>query len=155
MKVETRNRKGEVTGVTIIDNEDIGKIGDYKLVLSGKKELRYAGFWTKENGKRKFYYLHRFIMNAPKGKDVDHKNHNTLDNRKRNLKVCSRAENIQNGSKHKDAKWSKVLGVTKGKREWIFIRMENGIKIRKSFRTKKEAEKYGKSIYKHRNKKAG
>lgn len=30
--------------------------------------------------------LHRFIMNAPKGIEVDHINHDTLDNRKCNLR---------------------------------------------------------------------
>lgn len=41
-------------------------------------------------------YLHRLIMKAPKGMDVDHLDHNTLDCRKKNLRVVSHAENCRN-----------------------------------------------------------
>ena len=40
--------------------------------------------------------MHRRIMNAPKGKVIDHINSNTLDNRRENLRVCSQKENMQN-----------------------------------------------------------
>jgi hypothetical protein len=40
--------------------------------------------------------MHRRIMQAPKGKVIDHINSNTLDNRKENLRVCSQKENMQN-----------------------------------------------------------
>lgn len=40
--------------------------------------------------------LHRFIMSCPKGFEVDHINHNRLDNRKQNLRICTTKENSQN-----------------------------------------------------------
>lgn len=40
--------------------------------------------------------LHRLIADAVKGVDVDHINHNTLDNRKSNLRLVCRSENAQN-----------------------------------------------------------
>jgi hypothetical protein len=40
--------------------------------------------------------LHRFVMNCPKGMEVDHINHNKLDNRKENLRICTRSENGKN-----------------------------------------------------------
>lgn len=51
------------------------------------------------NGKKHGVLMHRFIMNAPDNKEVDHINHNTLDNRKCNLRLCDRKENEHNRSK--------------------------------------------------------
>jgi len=42
------------------------------------------------------YLLHRFIMNAPKGKVVDHIDRNTYNMRKSNMRVCDRATNCSN-----------------------------------------------------------
>jgi hypothetical protein len=43
--------------------------------------------------------MHRFIMNAPKGCQVDHINHDTLDNRKSNLRFVSRTLNCLHRNK--------------------------------------------------------
>lgn len=40
--------------------------------------------------------LHRLLMNCPKDMDVDHKNHNTYDNRKSNLRIVTRSQNNMN-----------------------------------------------------------
>jgi len=41
-------------------------------------------------------YLHRFIMNSPKGKVIDHINGDKLDNRKQNLRIYTIKQNIIN-----------------------------------------------------------
>lgn len=47
-------------------------------------------------GRRSLVYMHRLILGAPKGMSVDHINHNGLDNRRRNLRLCSHKENMEN-----------------------------------------------------------
>lgn len=44
-------------------------------------------------------YLHRTIMRAPKGSQVDHINGDRRDNRRCNLRVCTQAQNLWNNGK--------------------------------------------------------
>lgn len=48
------------------------------------------------NGERAWLRLHRVILNAPEGMEVDHINGDGLDNRRRNLRLASRSENARN-----------------------------------------------------------
>lgn len=51
----------------------------------------------------KCYKIHRFLLNVIDPKlHVDHKNHNGLDNRKRNLRICSPQQNSFNRNKNKN-----------------------------------------------------
>ena len=45
--------------------------------------------------------LHRFITDCPSNRVVDHINHNKLDNRKSNLRICTSTENNHNLKKSK------------------------------------------------------
>lgn len=76
---------------------------DYERIEKDFKNLK----WTVTKNRNKLYaqkringkniYLHRYIMSCPKGKYVDHMNHNTLDNRKQNLRITNNADNLRNG----------------------------------------------------------
>lgn len=64
--------------------------------------------------------MHRLIIGADAGVDVDHINGNGLDNRRDNLRVCSRSQNLHNSRKHCGGH-SKFKGVQKATRRnaWI------------------------------------
>lgn len=47
-------------------------------------------------------YLHRLIANPPTGMVVDHINGDMLDNRRENLRVCTRQQNMMNQRKRVD-----------------------------------------------------
>ena len=83
----------------IVDNEDLRLLNGYKWSLVTKSQLRYA---RRAVGK-KSVYMHRVIMNAPAGVQVDHINGNGLDNRKANLRLCNYAQNQQNRRKRRRA----------------------------------------------------
>lgn len=58
--------------------------------------------------------LHRLIMGAERGQIVDHKDGNTLNNTRENLRFCTHAQNMQN-SKTRSHSGTGVKGVQKHK----------------------------------------
>jgi HNH endonuclease/AP2 domain len=93
--------------------------GKWRVFRQGKR----CGL-AKEKCKRVVRYhdgrtslMHREITNAPKGLVVDHKNHQTVDNRRSNLRVCTVRENNLNcrgqsstSSRFKGVAWEKRSG---------------------------------------------
>ena len=94
--------------------------------------------------------MHRFIMNCPRDKVVDHINHDTLDNRKQNLRVVTQFENNQNQQNNK----SGITGVYKRNRPnhkyeyWVGKISKDGITYKKEFKTKEQAIEYRNKMYK-------
>lgn len=72
-----------------IDLEDFDRIKELSWYESSVGYMHH-----KEHGE--ILQMHRIITNAPEGMVVDHINHNKLDNRKSNLRICTQAENCQN-----------------------------------------------------------
>ena len=82
-----------------VDDADYEKIRRYRWGLQDHRGYIRGRI----NGRA--IYLHRFIMNAERGKDIDHINGNPLDNRRENLRIVTRQQNLQNGrSKHEGYK---------------------------------------------------
>lgn len=84
--------------VAIIDCEDWEKVKGYnwQAVYNTKTRSFYASTGICNNGIQRTIRMHRFLLNAPRGKQVDHINHDTLDNRKSNLRLCNNSQNQRN-----------------------------------------------------------
>lgn len=86
---------------TIIDAADAEKVLPFKWTTMKNCKPRRDMFYARrtirlENGKQKTVLLHRFILDAPPGFEVDHINGDSLDNRRCNLRLATRSQNTCN-----------------------------------------------------------
>lgn len=95
--------------VALVDDADFALVNQFRwcAVLSQLKsrELFYASAWI--DGKNQ--YMHRIIMGAKNGEEIDHVNGNGLDNRKSNLKVGTHRQNQVNRMKKHSSKYPGVF----------------------------------------------
>lgn len=95
----------------IVDDEDYEWLMQYKWYAQENKYTWYACRYITIAGKSKSILMHREIMQVPKGLLTDHKNHKGYDNRRCNLRICSRIQNQWNRAIQKSL--SKYKGVYK------------------------------------------
>lgn len=96
----------------LVDEENFEELNQFKWGVHKHRNTFYARRESRVDGKRIGIKMHRQIMNL-NTKDaliIDHKNHNGLDNRKENLRVCTVLQNNRNRTSAKNSS-SKYLGV--------------------------------------------
>lgn len=134
----------------LVDDEDYEQVNKRKWYVSYDNKKWYArrNITDPSTKKRIRIRMHREIMDCPKGLDVDHVNHNGLDNRKCNLRICTHSQNLFNQLPRRTNTTSKYKGVywNKKDRRW---RASIGIDGKQiyigNFSTEiKAAEAYGK-----------
>jgi hypothetical protein len=97
----------------VVDDEDYPRLKDYKWCArrqSGGRRQWYALSHDRGSDGRRFSILmHRLIMNAPPGIEIDHKSGvflatdpKGLDNRKSNLRLATDSQNARNASRRSD-----------------------------------------------------
>jgi len=80
--------------VSLIDKDDLDIVKDYGWYSNYKKSTN--SYYAKTEINNKAISMHRLILDAPKDKQVDHVDHNGLNNRKSNLRLCNQSENSRN-----------------------------------------------------------
>lgn len=81
----------------VIDASDLHIVAGFEWHVGRKRELDYAESII--NGRT--VLMHRLLMNAEQGDDVDHRDSNGLNNVRSNLRVCTRQQNMMNRRKLK------------------------------------------------------
>lgn len=106
--------------------QDYAWIGQWKWTADRRKhyDLWYAVRVIKrEDGKwGKKIYMHRLILQALPGQEIDHKDNDGLNNTRKNLRFATRAENnhntrmrISNTSGFKGVSWDKNMNLWQAK----------------------------------------
>lgn len=105
------DKNNEICAKALIDLDDVDKVKNIKWHRSDLQRSTYYCISNNSEWRR----IHRLIMGVT-DKDivVDHINHNGLDNRKSNLRICTSGQNTcncltskNNKSGHKGVYWSK------------------------------------------------
>ena len=73
----------------LVDDEDYERVNRYKWHYSKRG---YAIGYVRG----KHVKMHRFILRLRSKKLVDHINHNKVDNRRKNIRVCTTRDNLRN-----------------------------------------------------------
>lgn len=97
----------------LVDKENYEALNNYHWWFDG----RYAVSNKMINLKSTKIYMHRLLWGNPKNR-IDHINGDKLDNRIKNLRVCTQAENTANAKK-KCTSTNKYKGICKHNDKWV------------------------------------
>jgi hypothetical protein len=89
--------------VALVDSEDYNWLSQFKwrAQKSGKRpDAFYAVRSITIKKRRTTIQMHRQIIKPPPGLEIDHKNNDGLDNRRCNLRFCTRSQNMANSRGH-------------------------------------------------------
>lgn len=115
-------------GDVLIDIDDLPNVCNYTWFTKKAVNNSYYVYCSiTENKKDKKLLLSRLLMNPPKTMVVDHIDGNSLDNRRSNLRICTKGENNRNAKKNKRGLVKyKGVGIRKSGRYYAQIQF-NGI----------------------------
>lgn len=82
--------------VALVDDADFELVAQYSWRARLYGRTHYAEAPTKMHGILTTIRMHSLIMEPGTGLEVDHRNHNGLDNRRENLRVCTHRQNCAN-----------------------------------------------------------
>ena len=118
--------------VALVDDDDFERVNRFKWHVTKGRNDFYAERNLRVNEGKGRQLLHSFLLPHRKGLHVDHINHNTLDNRRDNIRICTVSQNHMNRrkgtgttSKYKGVYWHTAAGMwqvaTKKNYKRIFI----------------------------------
>ncbi len=108
--------------VALVDDADFDWLNQWKWqILNDKGNLRATRRSSCKNGKRHTIYMARQILGLGYGdpRQADHKDHNTLNNRRDNLRICTNRQNTFN-QKSSSGTSSRFKGISwhKQRKKW-------------------------------------
>jgi hypothetical protein len=109
--------------VALVDDADYERVAQYKWYAvhpsSNPAHTWYAARSSRDKprGKKRMMYLHRFLMDAISGDEVDHADRNGLNCSRANLRKCTHSENAANAKRmstntsgYRGVYWNKEVG---------------------------------------------
>ena len=129
-------------GCFIFDKEDYDLVKDYTWLCSS------AGYVMNHKYNGPSISFTRLITNCPVNMVVDHINHNTLDNRKCNLRICTPQQNMFNkkarGISNRNGKYEAFITVNY---QYIYLGIYNTEEEALKARKEAEVKYFGEFVY--------
>lgn len=113
-----------------VDDDTFEALSKHKWRISGSGYPMTTAYKFRADGTRyrTTISMHQMIMVVQHGLEVDHIDKNKLNNRRENLRTCTRSQNLCNGklqknntSGHKGVRWHKAS------KKWIVTVKKNGV----------------------------
>lgn len=140
----------------IVDRQDFEYLSQFQWYTvrshDNGQPISYAARSVNVNGKKVRSWMHVELMNTPPKLHTDHKNHNGLDNRRKNLRIVTPSINILNSrlrsdntsgykgiNKTKFGTWTVTIGINKKK---IYLGCFKVLEEAVKARTKAEKEAF-------------
>lgn len=101
--------------VALVDDDDFDKINQHRWALNPQGKGYAVRKGNKRRGEPRTIHMHRVVMCAPDGVQIDHINGNSLDNRKENLRLVDTQRNAFNRKKPNVSCTSQYKGVIRRK----------------------------------------
>lgn len=98
-------KRGTIVSYTLVDDEEYDRVNQYHWQMNAKGYAYIA---------RKSLFLHRLLLNAPAGIQVDHIDRNKLNNQKSNLRLATQNQNRRNTPKFKTSRGKPTTSNYKG-----------------------------------------
>lgn len=100
--------------VALVDDKDYDRLSEYSWNATVcSNGAVYAARTVRLGAKKKNIRMHRVILGIVSPKvEVDHKDGNTLNNQRRNLRLCSHKQNMANMKKRRTRSTSQFKGVS-------------------------------------------
>ena len=122
----------------LVDDESFDYLNQWKWKLDSK------GYAVRQTSRklppRKNIYMHREIVKTPEGMFTDHKNFNRLDNRKENLRICTKRQNQIHQFNSRNKTGYRGISWNERDKAWVVqISTELGIVKRKQVKDKELA----------------
>jgi hypothetical protein len=117
--------------VAIVDDEDFEIVSQWHWSATKCCDKVYARRTQRYGNKKVQVYLHRYLMNihlCDKTVFCDHKDRDTMNNQKSNLRVCTAAENQRNKTKKRNG-MHKYMGVSANHKRFSASLSLNGKRV--------------------------
>lgn len=121
--------------VALVDDEDYEWLKQVKWQFVGgyakteAKAKAYVAAFPDYLASTRTVFMHRLLLKAPAGVEVDHRFGNTLDNRKEFLRLATKSQNQQNASSFTGVSKFKGVSWHKANRKWMAQITSNGSRI--------------------------